>query len=86
MLTTATGEFIFPLFTDMPSVRTMLFMDVGNVFEKGGFMTSELRSSTGFSLSWLTPVGPLTLVMAQPLKSETSDSLTRTHITLGRSY
>jgi outer membrane protein insertion porin family len=86
MLTTATGEFIFPLFTDMPSVRTMLFMDVGNVFEKGGFTTSELRSSTGLSLSWLTPVGPLTLVMAQPLKSETSDSVTRTHITLGRSY
>jgi len=85
-LTAATGEFIFPLFTDMPSVRTMVFMDVGNVFEKGGFMTSELRSSTGFSLSWLTPVGPLTLVMAQPLKSETSDSVTRTHITLGRSY
>ncbi|MCP4881492.1 MAG: outer membrane protein assembly factor BamA [Gammaproteobacteria bacterium] len=86
MLTAATGEFIFPLFTDMPSVRTMLFMDVGNVFEKGGFMTSELRSSTGFSLAWLTPVGPLTLVMAQPLKSETSDRVTRTHITLGRSY
>ncbi len=86
MLTTATGEFIFPLFTDMPSVRTMLFMDVGNVFEKGGFATSELRSSTGFSLAWLTPVGPLTLVMAQPLKSEASDRVTRTHITLGRSY
>ncbi len=86
MLTAATGEFIFPLFTDMPSVRTMLFMDVGNVFEKGGFATSELRSSTGFSLAWLTPVGPLTLVMAQPLKSEASDRVTRTHITLGRSY
>ncbi len=86
VLTAATGEFIFPLFTDMPSVRTMLFMDVGNVFAQGGFAASELRASTGFSLAWLTPVGPLTLVMAQPLKSETADKTTRTHITLGRSY
>ena len=86
VLTTATSELIFPMFTDTPSVRTMLFMDVGNVFEQGGFSAAELRASAGFSLAWLTPVGPLTLVMAQPLKSETSDKMTRTHITLGRSY
>ena len=86
VLAAASGEFIFPMFTDMPSVRTMLFMDVGNVFEQGGFSASDLRASAGFSLAWLTPVGPLTLVMAQPLKSETADLTTRTHITLGRSY
>ncbi|MDP6968941.1 MAG: outer membrane protein assembly factor BamA [Gammaproteobacteria bacterium] len=86
ILTTATGEFVFPMFTDMPSVRTMLFMDVGNVFAQGGYSTADLRASTGFSLAWLTPVGPLTLVMAQPLVSETTDTTTRTHITLGRSY
>ena len=86
VLTTATSELIFPMFTDSPNIRTMLFMDVGNVFEQGGFAASELRASAGFSLAWLTPVGPLTLVMAQPLKSETADKTTRTHITLGRSY
>lgn len=86
ILTTATGEWIFPLLDDMPSVRTMLFLDVGNVFAQGGFSGADLRASTGFSLAWLTPVGPLTLVMAQPLVSEPTDSTTSTHITLGRSY
>ena len=86
VLTAASGEFIFPMFTDMPSVRTMLFMDVGNVFKQGAFDASELRASTGFSLAWLTPVGPLTMVMAKPLKSEAADLTTTTHITLGRSY
>jgi outer membrane protein insertion porin family len=74
------------MFTDMPSVRTMLFMDVGNVFEQGGFSAADLRASAGFSLAWLTPVGPLTMVMAKPLKSEAADLTTTTHITLGRSY
>ena len=86
VLTAASGEFIFPMFTDMPSVRTMLFMDVGNVFEQGGFSAADLRASAGFSLAWLTPVGPLTMVMAKPLKSEAADLTTTTHITLGRSY
>ncbi|MDP6189651.1 MAG: BamA/TamA family outer membrane protein, partial [Gammaproteobacteria bacterium] len=86
ILTTATGEFVFPMFADMPSVRTMLFMDVGNVFAQGGYSSADLRASTGFSLAWLTPVGPLTVVMAQPLISEAADTTTRTHITLGRSY
>jgi outer membrane protein insertion porin family len=86
ILTTATGEWVFPIFNDMPSVRTMLFMDVGNVFAQGGYSSADFRASTGFSLAWLTPVGPLTWVMAQPLVSETTDTTTRTHITLGRSY
>lgn len=86
VLTSASGEFIFPMIDDMPSVRTSLFMDVGNVFESGGFDAGDLRASAGFSLAWLTPVGPLTMVMATPLKSESADKVTRTHITLGRSY
>ena len=85
ILTAASTEIVFPMF-DMPSVRTSMFVDVGNVFDTGSFSAADLRVSTGFNLAWLTPVGPLTLVMATPLKSESSDKLTRTHITLGRSF
>lgn len=85
ILTSASGEVIFPML-DMPSVRTSVFVDVGNVYDIGAFSAADLRVSTGFNLAWLTPVGPLTLVMATPLKSEAADKLTRTHITLGRSF
>ena len=86
LLTTASTELIFPLFSDNPSVRTSLFIDAGNVYESGNFTTADLRVSGGLNLAWLTPVGPLTLVMATPLKQKTGDLTQSTHITLGRSF
>ena len=86
ILSTATAELIFPLFNDMPSVRTALFVDAGNVHASGSFKASDLRASGGLNLAWLTPVGPLTLVVAQPLKKKAGDLTQSTHITLGRSF
>jgi|TARA_B110000914_G_scaffold34756_1_gene27646 outer membrane protein insertion porin family len=86
LLTTASAELIFPLFSDNPSVRTSLFLDAGNVFEAGNFTTAELRVAGGLNLAWLTPVGPLTLVVATPLRQKTGDLTQSTHITLGRSF
>ena len=86
LLTTASAELIFPLFSDMPSVRTSLFVDVGNVYTSGEFTTGELRVSGGLNLAWLTPVGPLTLVLANPLRQKAGDQTQSTHITLGRSF
>jgi outer membrane protein insertion porin family len=86
LLTTASAELIFPLFSDMPSVRTSLFVDVGNVYTSGEFTSDELRVSGGLNLAWLTPVGPLTLVLANPLRQKAGDQTQSTHITLGRSF
>jgi len=86
ILSTASAELIFPLFSDMPSVRTSLFVDVGNVHKSGEFTLGDLRASGGLNLAWLTPVGPLTLVVATPLKQKTGDLTQSTHITLGRSF
>jgi outer membrane protein insertion porin family len=70
----------------MPLVRTSLFLDAGNVHTSGEFNIGELRASGGLNLAWLTPVGPLTLVVAQPLKKKVGDLTQSTHITLGRSF
>ena len=86
ILSTASAEIIFPLFSDMPSVRTSLFVDVGNVHKSGEFTLGDLRASGGLNLAWLTPVGPLTLVVATPLKQKIDDLTQSTHITLGRSF
>ncbi|MGY8862090.1 MAG: outer membrane protein assembly factor BamA [Pseudomonadales bacterium] len=86
LLTTASAELIFPLFSDTPSVRTSLFVDAGNVYTSGEFTTGELRVSGGLNLAWLTPVGPLILVIANPLRQKTGDQTQSTHITLGRSF
>ena len=86
LLTTASAELIFPLFSDTPSVRTSLFVDAGNVYTSGEFTTGELRVSGGLNLAWLTPVGPLILVIANPLRQKAGDQTQSTHITLGRSF
>jgi outer membrane protein insertion porin family len=77
---------IFPLFNDVPSARTSLFIDVGNVYTSGEFTAGELRVSGGVNLAWLTPVGPLTLVVANPLRQKTGDKTQSTHITLGSPF
>ena len=57
------------------SVRLSWFVDGGNVFgEKDGFDWSEVRYSTGVSLIWMAPIGPLTLSFAKTLNDEPDDS------------
>ena len=34
---------------------------------------SKIRSSTGLSIDWLTPIGPLNFVFAQPITKASTD-------------
>ena len=43
----------------------------------------ELRYSTGVGLSWMSPVGPLTLSYAKGLKEDSQDELESFQFTLG---
>ena len=47
---------------------------------------SDLRASAGVSLSWLTPIGPLSLVLAKPVRKQSGDVTERMHIALGNAY
>ncbi|NOQ89045.1 MAG: BamA/TamA family outer membrane protein, partial [Gammaproteobacteria bacterium] len=78
---TAGADYIFPIpFVEKPpsSVRLSLFFDVGNVFLSefntynaplgdNGFQADQLRASTGVSLVWLSPIGPLRFSYAETL-------------------
>ena len=88
MLTAGSAELIFPFpgLQNNESVRTLAFLDVANAFAKGNFNSSDLRASAGLSLAWLTPIGPLTLVVARPLSKQPSDTTENVHVSLGHSY
>jgi len=76
--------FPVPFVRDSKSVRLSLFVDAGNVYginEK--FKAAELRYSSGVSAVWLSPLGPLTFSVAQPLNSKPEDSEQRFQFTLG---
>lgn len=63
------------------TLRLYGFFDVGNVFgERGAAMTDmqwkaqqRLRASVGLGISWISPLGPLRLAYAFPIRSQKED-------------
>ena len=79
-------ELIFPppWSLDNRSMRFRAFFDAGNVYDyEEGVELDELRYSGGISLSWFTPVGPLTFSYARPLNKQDGDRTERFQFTLG---
>jgi len=70
------AELVFPMpfLEGANNVRMSAFYDVGNVFaDTGDFDFGELRHSVGIGMVWLSPVGPLTFSVAQPLNDKAGD-------------
>lgn len=64
--------------------RLSWFLDVGNVYEDiDAYETSELRASTGVSLTWDAPVGPITISYAFPIREEQGDITEALQFTFG---
>ena len=84
MLVEAGAELIFPLWfiEDRRSLRTVLFLDAGNVFDSScgerqqlcyDFDPQELRAAYGFGLTWISAMGPLTFSIARPINESSED-------------
>ena len=69
--------FKLPFLQDQRSVRTSMFIDVGNVFAQDCGDTlinincseldiKELRYSIGVGVTWITQLGPMSLAIASP--------------------
>ena len=61
---------------ELESIDFSIFVDAGNVWGvdyDSNLDNSKIRSSTGFSIDWLTPIGPLNFVIAQPITKASSD-------------
>ena len=75
-LVTGTAELMFP-FPGMgndKSVRLGAFIDGGTVYGAGDKIDlGELRYSTGLSVSWFSPLGPLKFSLARPLNKKAGD-------------
>ncbi|QEP44285.1 outer membrane protein assembly factor BamA [Ectothiorhodospiraceae bacterium BW-2] len=79
-------ELLFPPPFDEQSnsMRLGLFIDGGNVYERSyGIDLEKMRFSTGVSLSWLTPVGPLKFSYGVPLRDKRGDELESFQFSIG---
>ena len=64
------------LLPELETVDFNIFLDAGNLWGvdyDGSLDNSKIRSSTGLSIDWLTPIGPLNFVFAQPITKSSTD-------------
>jgi outer membrane protein insertion porin family len=80
------AELLFPMpgMGKEQSVRLSTFVDAGAVYGQGALTgTSGLRYSAGVALTWISPVGPLKISIAAPLRKLPGDKLQKFQFTLG---
>jgi outer membrane protein insertion porin family len=69
------------------TLRLFAFADAGRAFaESQKISLSDLRSSVGIGLSWLSPMGPLRFSYAFPVKSQDTDKIQRLQFQIGTSF
>ena len=67
-----------------------VFLDFGNVwgvdYDSSIDKSNKIRSSTGISASWLSPLGPMTFTLSQNLSKASTDKTESFNFSLGTSF
>ncbi|MBA4255291.1 MAG: outer membrane protein assembly factor BamA [Polaromonas sp.] len=69
------------------TLRLYGFLDVGNVYgETDKVDFSQMRASVGVGLSWISPVGPLRIAYANPIRKFAGDRIQKIQFQIGTSF
>lgn len=69
------------------TLRMFGFMDAGNVYGEADKIDAKtLRASVGVGLSWLSPVGPLRIAYANPVRKLAGDKIQKIQFQIGTSF
>lgn len=69
------------------TLRVFGFFDAGNVFgENESVRFKDLRASAGVGLSWISPVGPLRIAIANPVRKEAGDKIQKLQFQIGTAF
>jgi outer membrane protein insertion porin family len=80
-------ELFFPRLFDTNAARISAFVDFGNVYKDwASFDASELRASTGVALLWRSPMGPISISYAIPLRTQPFDQTERLQFSFGGQF
>lgn len=69
------------------TLRMFGFVDAGGVFDAGeAIQLQDLRSSYGVGISWISPVGPLRLAFAKPIRQFDGDRIQTMQFQIGTTF
>ena len=69
------------------TLRMFTFFDIGNVYGAGQpIRLNELRAAAGVGISWVSPVGPLRLAIARPVRKLAGDKIQSIQFQIGTSF
>ena len=85
---TVNNEILFPFpgTKNDKSVRGSLFVDAGQVYDKGGALQKDnerIHFSTGLAIAWQSPIGALKFSYAIPIGSKPTDKAQRFQFQVG---
>lgn len=86
---TLNGELIapFPGAGNDKTLRLFAFTDVGTVWgETEKVDLAQMRASVGVGVSWISPVGPLRIAVANPVRKFAGDRIQRLQFQIGTSF
>ncbi|GAA0695682.1 outer membrane protein assembly factor BamA [Marinobacterium maritimum] len=98
LMLTGSAELIFPMpfMADKSAWRSLVFLDAGNVYTTNCLASQvncsedvdlgELRYSVGMGISWLTPIGPLSVSLGMPLNDKENDDTEVFQFALGQTF
>jgi outer membrane protein insertion porin family len=78
--------FPVPFLKDDRSLRLSTFLDGGTTFNKFGDLSNLMRYSAGLALTWVSPMGPLKVSIAEPLNDHPGDNLQRFQFMFGQQF
>lgn len=78
--------FPVPFLKDDRSLRLSAFLDGGTTFNHFGDLNNFMRYSTGIALTWVSPMGPLKVSLAEPLNDVPADNLQRFQFMFGQQF
>ena len=78
------------ILSSLENIDFSYFIDFANVwgvdYDSSIDQSNSIRSSTGIGLDWLTPVGPLSFSLTQPLSKQDTDKTETFRFNLGTTF
>jgi outer membrane protein insertion porin family len=69
------------------SLRGLIFLDGGNVWGSGeAIRFAAVRAAAGIGIAWISPIGPLKLSLAQPIRYQPTDEIQRFQFQIGTGF